>query len=314
MILVSICCLTYNHEKYIAQCLDGLLSQQCDFEFEILIHDDASTDNTQNIIKEFQKKYPSIIKPILQEKNQFSQNIRSLSARFNFPRAQGKYIAMCEGDDFWCDPGKLKRQVELLENNPEFILSAENAYVLKDSGKIEIFALKPTRLVNEFDIVKSRQFTTASILFRNNFNYNELINDYPAGDTILYLYLSKLGLIHYNNVISSVYRRGSHGITEKLVTDKYYDQLIKFYECHNVMTGYKYSAFLMKKIKNVRKIRKESFFDKVVRKIYYTLLGQNNAFYDIEFNSNFEKLLLIISNLKTVKKQIKNASSICSKF
>src|SRR5690606_7564710 len=120
--LVSISCITYNHAPYIRQCLDGLVMQQCNFTFEVLIHDDASTDDTQEIIKEYQKKYPEIIKPIFQDENQYSIGIRGIMPRFNYPRAQGKYIALCEGDDYWTDPLKLQKQVDFLEANPEYSL------------------------------------------------------------------------------------------------------------------------------------------------------------------------------------------------
>ena len=103
--LLSICCVTYNHESFISQCLDGFLMQQTDFPFEILIHDDASADGTANIIMEYEAKYPDLIKPIYQTENQFSKGIK-ISVTFNFPRAKGKYIALCEGDDYWTDPLK----------------------------------------------------------------------------------------------------------------------------------------------------------------------------------------------------------------
>lgn len=120
---VSISCLTYNHAPFLRRCLDGFLMQQCDFDFEILIHDDASNDGTQEIIKEYQQKYPQIIKPILQTENQWSKGVNGISFRANFPRARGKYIAMCEGDDYWTDPYKLQQQVDFLENNPHFSLT-----------------------------------------------------------------------------------------------------------------------------------------------------------------------------------------------
>ena len=106
--LVSISCIAYNHESYIRQCLDGFLMQKTTFSFEILIHDDASTDNTTDIIREYERKYPDIIKPIYQKENQYSKGI-PISATFNWPRAKGKYIAMCEGDDYWTDPLKIGR-------------------------------------------------------------------------------------------------------------------------------------------------------------------------------------------------------------
>ena len=110
MPLLSICCVTYNHKKYIRQCLDSFLMQKTNFKFEIIIHDDASTDGTADIIKEYYEKYPDIIKPIFQTENQFSQG-KSISKTFIYPRIKGKYVALCEGDDYWTDPYKLQKQV-----------------------------------------------------------------------------------------------------------------------------------------------------------------------------------------------------------
>ena len=114
-ILVSICCITYNHEKYIRDAIEGFLMQKTDFPFEVLIHDDASTDGTADIIREYETKYPDIIKPIYQTENQYSKGIK-ISATYNYPRAKGKYIALCEGDDYWIDPYKLQKQVDFLEH------------------------------------------------------------------------------------------------------------------------------------------------------------------------------------------------------
>src|SRR5690554_2985712 len=94
--LVSISTITFNHAPYIRQCLDGFLMQKTDFAFEVLIHDDASTDGTEEIIREYEAKYPDIIKPLYEIENQYSKG-RSGSRTFNFPRAKGKYIALCEG-------------------------------------------------------------------------------------------------------------------------------------------------------------------------------------------------------------------------
>lgn len=133
--LVSILCVSFNHEKYIRSCLEGFVNQTCDFDFEVLIHDDASTDGTQEIIKEFQEKYPEIIKPILQTENQWSKSPGSINLRFNYPRARGEYIAMCDGDDVWIDKQKLAKQVSFLENHPECILTCSAYNLLNEKGR-----------------------------------------------------------------------------------------------------------------------------------------------------------------------------------
>lgn len=135
--LVSISCITYNHAPYIRQCLDGFMMQKTNFAFEVLIHDDASTDGTTEIIKEYAAKYPDIIKPLYEEENQWVKGRRG-SAVFNYPRAKGKYIAMCEGDDYWIDPLKLQKQVDFLEDNPEYGIVRTNvhSYIQKE-GRLE---------------------------------------------------------------------------------------------------------------------------------------------------------------------------------
>lgn len=118
-ILVSVICTAYNHESYIRQCLDGFVMQKTNFSFEVLVHDDASTDRTADIIREYEAKYPDIIKPIYQNENQYSKGI-AIYSKFIYPNVNGKYIAICEGDDYWIDPFKLQKQVDFLETNEEY--------------------------------------------------------------------------------------------------------------------------------------------------------------------------------------------------
>lgn len=117
--LVTIRCLTYNHEPYIRQCLEGFVMQRTTFRFEAVVHDDASTDGTASIIQEFAARYPDIIKPILETENQYSKKDGSLRRIMN-AQMRGKYIAFCEGDDYWIDPLKLQKQVDFLEANPDY--------------------------------------------------------------------------------------------------------------------------------------------------------------------------------------------------
>lgn len=120
-IQVSIRCFAYNHERFIRQCLDGFVMQKTDFRFEAIVHDDASTDNTAAIIREYAEKYPDIIKPIYETENQYSKHDGSLTRIMN-AHTRGKYIAMCEGDDYWTDPYKLQKQVDFLESHPDYVM------------------------------------------------------------------------------------------------------------------------------------------------------------------------------------------------
>ena len=127
--LVSFLCATYNQKDFIAQTIEGFLMQKVDFPIEIIIHDDASTDGTAEIIKSYEARHPDLIKGIYQTENQYSQK-KSVWNNFIYPLAKGKYYAECEGDDYWTDPSKIQRQVHFLRNNPEYILSTENANIL----------------------------------------------------------------------------------------------------------------------------------------------------------------------------------------
>lgn len=129
-IMVTIWCTAYNHEPYIRQCLEGFVMQKTSFCFEALVHDDASTDGTAAIIREYAKRYPDIIKPIYETENQYSKHDGSLD-RIMSEHTHGKYIATCEGDDYWTDPHKLQIQVEFLENNPEYSACFHSYNIIK---------------------------------------------------------------------------------------------------------------------------------------------------------------------------------------
>lgn len=212
--LVSICCLTYNHEPYIRDAIEGFLMQKTDFPFEILIHDDASTDGTADIIREYEAKYPNIIKPIYQTENQYSKGIK-VSQVHQFPRAKGKYIAMCEGDDYWIDPYKLQKQVDFLEANPEYSMCFHNAllvYEKKEKRPKQFKKLEEREYFGE-EILKEWTIPTASVVFKKD-AYTPLFNpNFLYGDTILFLTLAEKGKLWCINEIMSIYRKHIGGLT-----------------------------------------------------------------------------------------------------
>lgn len=152
---VSILCTAYNHEKYIRQTLESFLMQKTNFKYEVLIHDDASTDNTAVIIKEYEEKYPNIIKSIYQKENQYSKGI-SIISTYLYPEARGKYIALCEGDDYWTDPLKLQKQFDALEANLGIDMCAHAAITVKAATRKAIGEIAPSD--------KKTIFTTQEII------------------------------------------------------------------------------------------------------------------------------------------------------
>lgn len=213
--LVSICCITYNHESYIRQCLDGFLMQKTNFKYEILIHDDASTDATADIIREYELKYPEIIKPIYQTENQYSKGIKVSS--LNYKRAKGEYIALCEGDDYWIEPCKLQKQVDFLENNPEYSLCFHRAKVIYDGeglNGIDVFSHVKAGEYSLNYILHKWTVPTCSMVCRKNVTSCIPINPkFQYGDNVLLLTCFMEGRVFCIDGIYGVYRRNLGGWT-----------------------------------------------------------------------------------------------------
>lgn len=210
--LVSISCLAFNHEKFIRKALDGFVMQETNFPFEILIHDDASTDGTAEIIQEYQSRFPELIKPIYQKENQWKKGLRG-SAVHNFPRAKGKYIALCEGDDYWTDPTKLQRQVDFLESHADYVLVSENALVLNTHINTQYnFSNVQECDIEIQELLGKRKFPTASVMFRAACLDASFAKLKYKSDVIMWCYLASKGKIRYLPIVSSIYSRGMHGL------------------------------------------------------------------------------------------------------
>ncbi len=171
-IVVSIVCNAYNQEPYIRQCLESLVGQRTGFPFEILVHDDASTDGTAAIIREYASRYPELIRPIYQTENQYS---RGRLLEFQFPRARGRYIAMCEGDDYWTDPLKLRRQVDALDAHPEVDICAHAATQLDASANGRAAPIAPRdrdAVIPVEEVISGGGLfvATSSLMFRASLN------------------------------------------------------------------------------------------------------------------------------------------------
>ena len=213
-IVVSIRCLTYNHAPYIRQCLDGFVMQKTNFRFEAIVHDDASTDGTQDIIREYEKKYPDIIKPIYEKENQYSKHDGSLGRIMNSAMSpSSKYIAVCEGDDFWTDPYKLQKQVDYLETHPEYTMVCNRTKLYSEKAKAyfgENYCYNNDRVVKTKDVIyRSGLFiSTCSIVYRKEIqeNYPQYCKQCVVGDYPLQIMAAMKGSIYYFNNTMSVYR------------------------------------------------------------------------------------------------------------
>lgn len=228
--LVSICSITYNHAPYIRQCLDGMLMQKCNFRFEIIINDDCSTDGTTEILKEYEKKYPDLIHPVYHEENLYSKGQRGFFSKFVYPKAKGKYIALCEGDDYWTDPYKLQKQVDFLESHPDYAMCFHNAIqhwqddlTKKDS----LFSNIENREYSGIELYNRWIVPTASVMFCKQVIdsklYIEASNDrkFIFGDTVLFLCCARYGKVYGMNDVMSVYRRLSSGLILQNHSDEF---------------------------------------------------------------------------------------------
>ncbi|MDD2225270.1 MAG: glycosyltransferase [Candidatus Shapirobacteria bacterium] len=208
-LMVTIRCLAYNHEPYIRQCLEGFVMQKTNFKFEAIVHDDASTDGTAIIIREYAEKYPAIIKPIYETENQYSKHDGSLQKIMN-AHTHGKYVAICEGDDYWIDPLKLQKQVDFLEANPEYGLVRTDICVFyQKRNKFKKNRMKEIPIKDTFDdyLVNAWFAGTCTWLFRSFFNEKKSnFPNYVVGDLPLLLEISSNSKIKFLEDCTAVYR------------------------------------------------------------------------------------------------------------
>ncbi|QGY42740.1 glycosyltransferase [Maribellus comscasis] len=248
--LVSICCFTFNHSKFIHQAIDGFLLQQTNFHFEIIIHDDASTDGTTEILKSYQKKYPELIRLIIQNTNQWSNGERMLLATFVLPKVRGKYIAFCEGDDYWIDPEKLQKQVNFLEKKHEYSMCFHDALIFKKNDKNvnEPFGKITNREYTGKEILAKWIIPTASIVFRRDLYFPIYNPNFLHGDIVLCLTLAQRGKVYGMSEIMSVYRKQKGGMSSNYQGIDFFRLFLKHrIEIHNTFrefTGYQSKRFI----------------------------------------------------------------------
>jgi glycosyltransferase involved in cell wall biosynthesis len=273
--LVSICCATFNHREYIEEAIKSFLSQKTNFPFEIIVHDDSSTDGTDLVIREYEKRFPNIINATYQKKNQYSLGKKPFIDLL-LPKAKGKYIAICEGDDYWIDNKKLHKQFQMLENNTEISLCIHASKVINEIDQ-SIELLRPYINNCYIDIKKiiengGNYFATSSMFMRRIYfeNIPQYIYNAPLGDYPISIFLASMGNVYYINEEMSIYRKFTNGSwTSRVLLDKknhkeYVMKIVNMLFEIDAYYEYKYSKVIYKRIE----------------KSYLSGLSGTNMYYD----------------------------------
>lgn len=306
-IKVSICCTAFNHEDYIEQALQSFLTQKTTFRYEILIHDDASTDRTASIIKRYEELFPDKIHCIYQKENQYSQG-KSVGKNL-FEIAQGEYIALCEGDDFWIDTNKLQIQYDFMNVNPDYSLCAHSGYHTYETGRSKNNLFRPFKesiTVPTDEIIREWLFPTASLFYRksNRMTYEiPFAQDAPCGDYPLAIYLSLQGKVYYFDRPMCAYRNQSKSSlsAKAAIDDKYWtdfnNRIIKMLNNLDVFTDGEFS--------NTIKLRISQFMlsDMIIKKERIVLLFKNDYFSNLSLMRKV-KLLIIYCVPASLHKKI----------
>ena len=319
-IIVSVFCLAYNHEKFIRQTLDGFVMQKTSFRFEVLVHDDASTDSTADIIREYEKKYPDIIKPVYQTTNQYSRNV-GIIKNILYPEAKGKYFAWCEGDDYWTDPLKLQRQAEALDSNPNCSACFHKvAYMSINghlTGKVMPYLPDGERIIQSKEYIdyilypapaKSLPWQLSGFMIKREALQAYLASDLPyrkimgVGDIPLFLYSGTQGPVYYIDRVMSNYRTGNPnswvGISKSSIKNrldwyqkkaegiKAFDEYTEFQFHNSAVKGIRNCHFLAaQRVNDIKTMKSEEMSE-----IYRTLSIYNKAaHYFLHYFPRFEK-------------------------
>lgn len=290
-ILVAINCFTYNQEPYIRECLEGFVMQKTNFKFVAIVHDDASTDRTADIIREYEAKYPDIIKPIYETENQYSKNDGSLGRIMEaaIDATGAKYVALCEGDDYWTDPYKLQKQVDFLEGHGEYSICCHRLLFYFE----DICQFKPKFEHNKFNEDEIVTFTnyenlrnwfteTSSVMYRSNVANDDYRKKYKySRDAHFCYHILKKGKGAYLPFVGSVYRKHSGGVYTSMsisktqyISYKIYKELME----NNPDDSIIYDFFIESRAKNLNDIRylvRNGKLDDYNRKLMHSIINDS---------------------------------------
>lgn len=248
MMKCSIICNTYNHEKTIEDTIKGFLIQVVNFPIEILIHDDASVDNTQNIVKKYEELYPDLIKPIYQKVNQ--TRLGKSVSQINISRANGEYIAICEGDDIWTDPNKLQKQVDYLDCHLDFVCVGHACRVknVNFPYKSKLWSYsKVSKELSTQEIIRNRGIVFAynTLVFRKvNYIYPDFFNNFKVADVKRIIFSSLIGKVYFMSDVMSIYHVGIKNswtdrvrLNNQRLVNHYRDEIIFYEKLNNYLNN-----------------------------------------------------------------------------
>ena len=226
--VVSICCITYNHEQYISEAINSFLMQETDFPFEVVIGEDCSTDNTRKIVEKYKEMYPNIIKLIVSENNVGMQ----ANGQRTMEACIGEYMALCEGDDYWTDKNKLQIQKDFLKSNPEYIICYTDVEAFNENGIIQDYIGGATKDLTADELKKATPINTLTTMYRNIMK-DKFSAEFKAskyGDLFIWSILGYYGKGKYLPQIKParyrVHSGGVHSGTSQI--DKYDNTLITY--------------------------------------------------------------------------------------
>lgn len=267
-VMVSICCAVYNHLPYLKKAIDGFLAQETTFEYEIIINDDVSTDGSRELLREYQQRYPDRLRVLFQEENQYSRGKKPFWDIL-VPEVQGKYIAICEGDDCWVDSHKLQKQFNIMERETSCVFCVHKVRDVNPDGELSDNTYPPEQLeeglISQYDFIKmlfapSRYwFHTSSFFFRTSevkkFNgaYPQFIKQAGVGDVPLTWLLASRGNIFYVNSEMSHYRRDVDGSWSNRMQEREYRKnmtrkQLESLKSYNAFTKYRYNELIKEDI------------------------------------------------------------------
>jgi len=267
---VSICVFAYDKEKYIVKCLESILMQKTQFNTEIVIGEDYSTDKTREICQDYKERYPDKI-TILDRKSNLGQ-IKNYYDTLK--HATGKYIALMDADDYWIDPLKIEKQVSLMENNYDISICFHNAFVYDFNHLI-----KPRLFNNNIknpsinNVIETWLMATSTIVYRNQIEFPDWVYNTTNPDLLIQLLISTTGAIEYINEPMGIYLSNDSGLT----FNKDYNplkntyNLIDLFTKYNDFTNFKHNEIIIKKINNLKKTIKYIKLNNKSKFIYRTL-------------------------------------------